>query len=65
MTPEMFFQACDIIHSLKDVQKYLFRCEIWDKTRDFMNKYLKLKLIVTSTWFDIAMLIVIILNMGK
>ena len=65
MNPEQFFQGCDLINSLKDVEKYIFRFPPWDKFREVVNKYTKLNKIVTSTWFDLFMLFIIILNMGK
>ena len=65
MNPEMFFQGCDIVNSLKDVQKYMFKWSWWDHVRNFFNKYLKLRTIVTSKLFDVVMLVIIILNMGK
>jgi hypothetical protein len=65
MSPEQFFRGCDITHSLKDVEKYMFRCGPWDGFRSIVNKYLCLDKFTNTKSFDFLMLAIIILNMGK
>ena len=61
-----FFDACDLVLFIRDFS-LAFCCELkcWEVFRKFCNDKLKLKAIVTSTWFEIFIFILVLVNVGK
>ena len=61
-----FFEACDLVLCLRDLGlPYLCDPVWWNKFRTFCNDKLKIRTIVTSTIFEMCILILVILNLGN
>ena len=60
-----FFDTCDLILSIRDFSITQWCEPIWWKAfREFCNEKLKLKAIITSPWFEIFIMLVVLCNIS-
>ena len=61
-----FFEICDVAMNITDLKlPYLCNPIWWHKFRMFCNNKLYLKAIITSTYFEIFIFLVILVNIGN